>query len=119
MAPTILVIAFFQLVVLQQPIPNGERVLVGLALVMLGVTFFIQGLQIGLFPIGETMPTPRYAAAHRWRYARVITAADADAPRISASGRIALAGDWLAGARIEDAWLSGRMAIERLAAVAV
>ena len=56
-APTILVIAFFQIVVLQQPIPNGERVLVGLALVMLGVTFFIQGLQIGLFPIGETMPT--------------------------------------------------------------
>jgi predicted NAD/FAD-dependent oxidoreductase len=48
----------------------------------------------------------------------VITAADADAPRISASGRIALAGDWLAGARVEDAWLSGRMAIERLAAVA-
>ena len=57
LAPTILVIAFFQLVVLQQPIPNAERVLVGLALVMLGLTFFIQGLQIGLFPIGETMPT--------------------------------------------------------------
>ena len=57
LAPTILVISFFQLVVLQQPIPNDERVLVGLALVMLGVTFFIQGLQIGLFPIGETMPT--------------------------------------------------------------
>ena len=55
LAPTILVIAFFQLVVLQQPIPNVERVLVGLALVMLGLTFFIQGLQIGLFPIGETM----------------------------------------------------------------
>ena len=55
LAPTILVIAFFQLVVLQQPIPNVERVLVGLALVMLGLTFFIQGLQIGLFPIGENM----------------------------------------------------------------
>ena len=55
LATTILVIAFFQLVALQQPIPNDERVLVGLALVMLGVTFFIQGLQIGLFPIGEIM----------------------------------------------------------------
>ena len=55
LAPTILVISFFQLVVLQQPIPNAERVLVGLALVMLGLTFFIQGLQIGLFPIGENM----------------------------------------------------------------
>ena len=55
LAPIILVIAFFQLVVLQQPIPNAERILVGLALVMLGLTFFIQGLQMGLFPIGETM----------------------------------------------------------------
>ena len=65
---------------------------------------------------GTALGRPRHMAAHRWRYARVITAADADAPRIS--GRIALAGDWLAGARVEDAWLSGRMAIERLAAVA-
>ena len=55
MAPIILVIASFQLVVLQQPTPNAERILVGLALVMLGLTFFIQGLQMGLSPIGETM----------------------------------------------------------------
>ena len=55
LAPIILVIAFFQLVVLQQPIPDVERILVGLALTMLGLTFFIQGLQMGLFPIGETM----------------------------------------------------------------
>lgn len=55
LAPTKLVIAFFQLVVLKQPIPDVERVLGGLALIMLGLTFFIQGLQIGLFPIGETM----------------------------------------------------------------
>ena len=55
LAPIILVIAFFQLVVLQQPIPNLDRILVGLLLVMLGLTFFINGLQIGLFPIGENM----------------------------------------------------------------
>jgi len=55
LAPIILVIASFQLVVLQQPTPNAERILVGLALVMLGLTFFIQGLQMGLSPIGETM----------------------------------------------------------------
>ena len=40
LAPTILLIAFFQLVVLQQPIPNVLCVLLGLALVMLGHTFF-------------------------------------------------------------------------------
>ena len=55
LAPIILVIAFFQLVVLQQPIPNLDRILVGLVLVLLGLTFFIQGLQMGLFPIGENM----------------------------------------------------------------
>ena len=55
LAPIILVIAFFQLVVLQQPIPNLDRILVGLVLVLLGLTFSIQGLQMGLFPIGENM----------------------------------------------------------------
>jgi len=41
-----------------------------------------------------------------------------NATALHGGGRIALAGDWLAGARVEDAWLSGRMAIERLASVA-
>jgi hypothetical protein len=41
LAPIILVIAFFQLVVLQQPIPNLDRILVGLVLVLLGLMFFI------------------------------------------------------------------------------
>ena len=67
---------------------------------------------------GTALRRPNYIVAHRWRYARVIKAADADAPRVSDSGRIALAGDWLAGARVEDAWLSGRMAIKRLVAAA-
>jgi uncharacterized membrane protein (DUF2068 family) len=49
------VIAFFQLVVLQQAIPNLSEILTGLLLVMLGLTFFIRGLEMGLFPIGESM----------------------------------------------------------------
>jgi hypothetical protein len=53
--PIILVIAFFQFVVLQQPMPNVGDILVGLALVVLGLTFFIYGLEMGLFPIGESM----------------------------------------------------------------
>jgi Protein of unknown function (DUF1538) len=55
LAPIILVIAFFQLVVLQQPIPNLGSILFGTALVILGLTFFIYGLEMGLFPIGESM----------------------------------------------------------------
>lgn len=63
---------------------------------------------------GLELPTPRYISAHRWRYARVTTAAADGAARISADGRIALAGDWLIGGRIESAWLSGRQAMHAL-----
>lgn len=53
--PIVLVIAFFQFVVLQQSMPNIADILVGLVLVVLGLTFFIYGLEMGLFPIGESM----------------------------------------------------------------
>lgn len=53
--PIILVIAFFQLVVLQEPLPNLVSILFGLLLVVFGLTFFIFGLEMGLFPIGESM----------------------------------------------------------------
>lgn len=53
--PIILVIAFFQFVVLQQSLPNLGDILIGLVLVVLGLTFFIYGLEMGLFPIGESM----------------------------------------------------------------
>jgi hypothetical protein len=53
--PIILVIAFFQLVVLQQPIPNMGKLLFGTVMVVLGLTLFVRGLEMGLFPIGESM----------------------------------------------------------------
>ncbi|WP_243546410.1 DUF1538 domain-containing protein [Pseudodesulfovibrio tunisiensis] len=53
--PIILVIAFFQAVVLRQPLPNLEDVIFGGILVVLGLTLFMQGLEMGLFPIGENM----------------------------------------------------------------
>ena len=49
------VIAFFQLFVLQQPIPNLGELLVGTLFVMIGLALFVRGLEMGLFPIGETM----------------------------------------------------------------
>ena len=55
LAPIILVIAFFQIVVLKQPFPDLERVVGGLVLVMLGLALFLRGLQMGLFPLGEAM----------------------------------------------------------------
>ena len=55
LAPIIVVIAFFQLFVLQQPIPNLGALLWGTLLVAIGLALFIQGLEMGLFPIGEAM----------------------------------------------------------------
>jgi hypothetical protein len=53
--PIILVIAFFQVIVLQQPLPQMGEVLFGGLLVVVGLTLFIQGLEMGLFPIGEAL----------------------------------------------------------------
>ncbi|MCP4470774.1 MAG: DUF1538 domain-containing protein [Gammaproteobacteria bacterium] len=53
--PILVVIGFFQLVVLQQPIPNFGEIAIGFALVVIGLTLFVQGLNMGLFPIGECM----------------------------------------------------------------
>ena len=55
LAPIIAVIAFFQIVVLQQPFPNLGNVVVGLVCVVAGLTLFIQGLESGLFPLGEAL----------------------------------------------------------------
>lgn len=55
LAPIILVIAFFQIFVLQQPPDNVASLLVGTLFVVMGLTFFIYGLEMGLFPIGESM----------------------------------------------------------------
>jgi len=55
LAPIILVIGFFQLVVLRQPVPDLTGLLTGTLLVVLGLTLFVRGLELGLFPIGETM----------------------------------------------------------------
>ena len=55
LTPIILVIAFFQIVVLQQPFPDLGNILVGLLCVIVGLTLFIQGLESGLFPLGEAI----------------------------------------------------------------
>jgi hypothetical protein len=53
--PIILVVAFFQIVVIRQPVPDLADILVGTLLVILGLTFFIRGLEQALFPLGESV----------------------------------------------------------------
>jgi len=51
--PIILVIAFFQLFVLQRPIAHFGQILSGLVLVIAGLGLFVRGLELALFPLGE------------------------------------------------------------------
>ena len=53
--PIVLVVAFFQLVVIQQPFPDLARVISGALLVVLGLSLFVRGLEQALFPIGESI----------------------------------------------------------------
>ena len=53
--PIILVVLFFQSVVLRQPFPNLPEILMGLIFVVVGLMLFIEGLEIALFPIGENL----------------------------------------------------------------
>lgn len=55
LVPIILVVAFFQTVVLRQPLPNVGEVIMGSLLVVIGLMLFVEGLNMGLFPIGEAM----------------------------------------------------------------
>ena len=53
--PIIMVVSFFQIAVLQEPFPNLLEILIGLAFVAVGLMLFVEGLEIGLFPIGENL----------------------------------------------------------------
>lgn len=64
---------------------------------------------------GLSIHPPTYQAAHRWRFARVTRPAEPGTNCLSSDGKIAIAGDWLAGARVEDAYMSGLRAANALA----
>ncbi|MDP6727977.1 MAG: DUF1538 domain-containing protein [Gammaproteobacteria bacterium] len=53
--PIVLVITFFQIFVLDQTIPDLGVILLGTLSILIGLTFFISGLRLGLFPIGENL----------------------------------------------------------------
>ncbi|MEQ8823361.1 MAG: DUF1538 domain-containing protein [Filomicrobium sp.] len=55
LAPIVLVVAFFEVVVLNQQPDHLGMILFGLLCVMLGLAIFIRGLEMALFPIGESL----------------------------------------------------------------
>ena len=53
--PIVGVLIGFQVLVLRRPIPNVGRVVFGFVMVLLGLAFFLEGLERALFPLGDLM----------------------------------------------------------------
>lgn len=54
-APIAGILVLFQMLVIRRPLPNPRRILVGFIYVLLGVTMFLEGLDMALFPLGDLM----------------------------------------------------------------
>ena len=55
LAPIVLIVAFFQLVVLRQPVDDLAVIAIGFLFVLIGLAVFIRGLEMALFPLGEAL----------------------------------------------------------------
>ena len=53
--PIIIVVVFFQLVILQQMPDNSLSMAIGLLIVAIGVALFLQGLELSIFPVGKSL----------------------------------------------------------------
>lgn len=53
--PILVIIIGFQLLVIRKPLPHPGKTLLGFINLMIGITFFLDGLDIALFPLGEMM----------------------------------------------------------------
>jgi len=54
-APILIVIFFFQYAIIKKSVPHLPKIVVGIGMVILGLYAFIVGLEMGLFPIGESI----------------------------------------------------------------
>ncbi len=53
--PILIVIFFFQYIIIKKPVAHLHKIITGIIMVILGLYAFIIGLEMGLFPIGETI----------------------------------------------------------------
>ncbi len=66
LAPVLVVILFFQAVVLDRPIADLQVLGQGAVLVVVGLTLFVYGLELALFPVGDSLA---YALARKGSFA--------------------------------------------------
>lgn len=55
--PIAVVIISFQLFIVRRPLPNPKKILTGFVFVLIGISFFLMGLDSVLFPVGKLMAT--------------------------------------------------------------
>lgn len=55
LTPILFIVAFFQIVVLQKPFDNITELAIGFGFVLVGLALFVRGLEMALFPLGETL----------------------------------------------------------------
>ena len=53
--PIILVVVFFQALIMQRAPDDWGSIVLGLAVVVVGVAFFLQGLEMSIFPLGKNL----------------------------------------------------------------
>jgi hypothetical protein len=61
--PIVGIIVGFQLLVIRLPLPNLAKTLTGFVYVIVGISFFLEGLQMALFPLGKLMAVQLTAPA--------------------------------------------------------
>ncbi len=103
-APLLVVILFFQAIVLRQPLPDLPGIMLGLVLLVVGLGLFMRGLEIALFPAGESIGRALVRlGSRRWLFAfaflvvsgtamaepALITVADRVAAAVAEAGLIA------------------------------
>ncbi len=55
LSPILAVVISFQVLIIRQSIPDVSHFMIGILFVLVGLTLFIQGLELSLFPLGESM----------------------------------------------------------------
>lgn len=53
--PIVGIIIGFQLLVIRKPLPHPRKTIIGFFYVLLGIVFFLEGLDLALFPLGNLM----------------------------------------------------------------
>ncbi len=56
-APVVVAVLVFQIVVLRKGVPNPGSIAIGFVAVIIGLQIFLMGLDMGIFPVGESMAT--------------------------------------------------------------